>query len=127
MHWNHVILLATAALGWAATGAAQEIVPGEPPPVVMQQPPLAEEAPTTGIDRFIPAPTNAFELGVGFGYNQPFGTIQSGSKFSDLAAAGGALELAAGYRIAPELLVGVYGTGSKYGVGALTPEGADIL
>jgi hypothetical protein len=104
---------AAATLGWAATGSAQ-------------QPTAAERAPTRGFDRFLEAPKNALEIGVGIGYDQPFGNVRSGVHFSDMAAAGAQLELDLSYRFSPELAVGVFGTGAKYGSRAGMPPGNDI-
>ncbi len=73
-----------------------------------------EPLPEVGVDRFLESTTNAFELGVGFGYSQPFGDIRTGTAYSDFASAGVALEVDGGYRMGPELMVGGYATVGKY-------------
>jgi hypothetical protein len=69
---------------------------------------------------------NALELTLGFGYAQGFGDIGSSQRsLTDLSSAGGELSLGVGYRINPEFMVGVYGSGGKYATGDFT-NGADI-
>jgi len=59
-----------------------------------------------------PAPDGAFEITLGGGYTQGFGDIGSGQpSLRNLTAAGGELQLGLGYRINPNFLLGVYGSG----------------
>lgn len=72
-------------------------------------------------------PDRAFEIGLGFGYAQGVGDIASGQPgLNDYAHGGGELSLHAGYRATPNLLIGAYGSGSKYTLGNLTPNNSDV-
>jgi hypothetical protein len=77
--------------------------------------------------RTLAAPARAFEIGLGLGYSQGVGDIGSGSPtLTDLSHGGGEVQLSAGYRIDPNWLVGIYGSGGKYSTGNATPDGSDI-
>jgi hypothetical protein len=57
--------------------------------------------------------TNAFEVGLGFGYTQGFGNVGNNVRsLSDSGGAGTSAELDLGWRIDPNWLVGIYGTGA---------------
>jgi len=72
------------------------------------------------------APDNAFEVTLGAGYAQGFGDLGAGQQsLTDLASAGGELQLGLGWRINPRFMVGVYGTGSSYATRTAT-SGANI-
>jgi hypothetical protein len=55
----------------------------------------------------LPAPARAFELSVGGGYTQGFGSLQSGTGFPSVARGGFAPQLGLGYRIDPHWGVGI--------------------
>ena len=60
--------------------------------------------------------TNAVELTLGTGYAQGFGKIASDQlSLTDVGQAGGAVEAGVGYRIIPQLTLGVYGSGGMFG------------
>jgi outer membrane protein W len=72
------------------------------------------------------AANNALEITLGAGYAQGFGDIGTGQRsLTDETSAGGEITLGVGYRINPNFMVGLYGSGAKYGTRALT-SGADI-
>src|SRR5580692_9766562 len=57
--------------------------------------------------------THAVELTVGTGYEQGFGKFSSGQpSLTDLGDAGGAVQVGVGYRIIPQLTLGLYASGS---------------
>jgi hypothetical protein len=61
-----------------------------------------------------PAADGALEITLGAGYTQGFGDIGSGQpSLRNLTSAGGEIQLGIGYRINPNFLVGVYGSGGK--------------
>jgi outer membrane protein W len=62
--------------------------------------------------------SNAFEVGLGFGYTQGFGNIGNNVRsLTDSGGAGTSAELDLGWRIDPNWLVGVYGTGAWLSTG----------
>lgn len=57
----------------------------------------------------------ALELTIGTGYTQGFGDIASNQpKVNDLSKAGGSIQAGIGYRIIPQLTLGVYGSGGMF-------------
>ena len=75
-----------------------------------------------------PAVTNAFEIGIAGGYAQGTGDIGTGmADLGDLTGAGGAVELQLGYRIIPQLTLGVYGSFSGYSDGDLIEQPTDVF
>ena len=58
---------------------------------------------------------DAVELTIGSGYAQGLGNVTSGQSLTDVGTAGGAVQLSLGYRIIPQLSLGVYGSGSMFG------------
>jgi hypothetical protein len=72
------------------------------------------------------AANQALEITVGAGYAQGFGDIGSGQRsLTDQTSAGGEVTLGVGYRVNPNFMIGLYGSGSKYGTRTRT-SGADI-
>jgi hypothetical protein len=68
--------------------------------------------------RDLSAPTHALELTIGTGYEQGFGNVSGGQpRLTDLATAGGAVQIGVGYRVLPQLTLGVYGSGAMFGRG----------
>jgi len=58
---------------------------------------------------------HAVELTVGTGYEQGFGNVGAGlPSLTDLGQAGGAVQVGVGYRIIPQLTLGVYGSGATF-------------
>jgi hypothetical protein len=64
------------------------------------------------------APKNSVELTIGTGYTQGFGQVGSGQpSLTDLGTAGGSIQGGVGYRISPEIALGVYGSWGMFGRG----------
>jgi hypothetical protein len=62
--------------------------------------------------------TRSVELTIGTGYEQGFGKIVDGQpSLTDVGQAGGAIEASVGYRLIPELTLGVYGSGGEFSRG----------
>ncbi len=69
----------------------------------------------TGGGSLAPA-THAVELTIGTGYEQAFGNIQSNRpSFTQVGQAGGAVQTGVGYRIIPQLTLGLYGSLAEFG------------
>jgi hypothetical protein len=65
-----------------------------------------------------PAANRAVELSIGTGYAQAFGNVGSGQPtLTDVGQAGGAVQVGVGYRLIPQLTLGVYGSGAMFGRG----------
>jgi hypothetical protein len=80
--------------------------------------PGRDEARTADASRDLPAAKDAVELTIGTGYAQGFGDVASNhASLQDLGTAGGAVQLGVGYRLIPQLTLGVYGSGSMFGRG----------
>jgi len=59
--------------------------------------------------------THAVELTIGTGYEQGFGKFTSNQpSLTDIGSAGGAVQVGVGYRIIPQLTLGVYGSGASF-------------
>jgi len=101
-----MVIVSVAALGWASVASAQEM-----------------------LEKTVPAPEKAFELGIGAGFSQGIGNyIAPNGQAISTAGSGGAAELELGYRIDPRFLVGVYGMGSMHGTnGQTTLPGTDRI
>jgi hypothetical protein len=70
---------------------------------------------------------NAVELTVGTGYEQGFGKITSGQPtLTDIGQAGGAVQVGVGYRIIPQLTLGLYGSGAMFSRGSEVDPSADL-
>jgi outer membrane protein W len=68
-------------------------------------------------DELAPA-ANALELTVGTGYAQGFGDIASNRPaLTDVAQPGGAVQIGVGYRLIPQLTLGLYGSGAMFSRG----------
>ena len=64
------------------------------------------------------AANDAVELTVGTGYAQGFGEIGTNQpKLTDVSQPGGAVQIGVGYRIIPQLTLGLYGAGSMFSRG----------
>jgi hypothetical protein len=90
------------------------------PPLLAQEIEASRRAPPG-------APDSALEIGIGAGYSQGFGNIGPDSPtLTDLTHGGGEVTLSVGYRINPNFLVGIYGSGGMFTTGNLT-SGADSI
>jgi hypothetical protein len=64
-----------------------------------------------------PRASSGIELGVSTGYSQGFGKIATAQPtLGDISGAGGAVEVDIGYRLIPNLALGVYVTGAEFSV-----------
>jgi hypothetical protein len=80
------------------------------------------------LTRSIAAVRNSLEIGVQGGYAQGTGNIGEGvGSVSDLSEAGGAGEIQLGWRVIPQLTIGVYGTFSGYSAGDELAGDTDVL
>lgn len=111
-----LILAATAAL---STLLLSGVASAQPPKDVPIEAGAGGAAPK--------APENAIELKVGFDYAQAFGGLgKSLPSLADLGTAGGELQLGVGYRLNPNLMLGIYGTGDQFGRGANVSSSASL-
>jgi hypothetical protein len=79
-------------------------------------------------DHHVAAPANALELSVATGYAQGAGPIAGGMQhLEDISGPGGAVELAAAYRINPTFAVGAYGSFSTYATGDQITGDTNVL
>jgi len=79
--------------------------------------PSDEARDTAPASRLAPA-NHALELTVATGYEQGFGKFASAQpSLSDMGTAGGAVQAGLGYRLIPQLTLGVYGSGAEFGRG----------
>jgi outer membrane protein W len=89
-----------------------------------------KEAQPAGGDLFseqTPTVSNALELGVAAGYAQGVGDIAKGrGTVQDLSGPGGAFEVDVGYRLSPQFMIGVYGTGAQFAKGDSLADGTDV-
>jgi hypothetical protein len=71
--------------------------------------------------------THSVELTVATGYEQGFGKVQLGKPtLTDLGQAGGAVQVGAGFRIIPQLTLGLYGSFAGFGRGAQVDSTASL-
>src|SRR5215471_3442781 len=62
--------------------------------------------------------SNAVEITVGTGYAQGFGDVAANRPtLTDLGQPGGAVQVGVGYRVIPQLSLGIYGTGAMFSRG----------
>ena len=70
---------------------------------------------------------NAVELTVGTGYEQGFGKFSSKMpSLTDVGAGGGAVQVGVGYRIIPQLSLGLYASGAAFGQGDQVASSANL-
>jgi hypothetical protein len=70
---------------------------------------------TSDKSRSLAPATHDVELTIATGYEQAFGKVASGQpQLQDIGEAGGAVQLGAGYRLIPQLTLGVYGSGAMF-------------
>jgi hypothetical protein len=92
-------------------------------------PPVKDEAAGSASDksRELPAADHAVELTIGTGYAQGLGNIATGQPtLTDVGTAGGAIEGSVGYRLIPQLTLGVYGSGAMFGRGGQVDTSANL-
>lgn len=100
-------------LAFAASASAQTVTKDE----VTQE----------GSSKNLAPATHAVELTIGTGYEQGFGNIQSGQpSLTDLGQAGGALQTSVGYRIIPQLTLGLYGSFAEFARASQVDPSANI-
>jgi hypothetical protein len=98
------------------------------PAMAYAQPQAPSVDASAGFDHEVPAVKNAFEIGVGAGYLQGGGKLGGNlGNLEDVAGPGAAVEIDLGYRIIPELTVGVYGTFSKSQSGDSLADNTDVI
>jgi hypothetical protein len=108
--WIPALAIAIASLPLAGIAAAQ-----------------STEQAATSSSRELAPPTHAVEIAVAAGYAQGFGKVASGApSLTDVGNAGGALELGVGYRLLPELALGIYGSGAMFGRGDSVDSSANL-
>src|SRR5262245_36104095 len=73
-----------------------------------------------------PAPANAWELTLGNGYSQGFGSADARLGLGDYANGGPSLQLGFGYRFDPRLMVGIYAEGANYFESGAAHDDTDI-
>jgi outer membrane protein OmpA-like peptidoglycan-associated protein len=96
-------LAATAAVTLGLAYAQSAHAQGGAEPVAPEQPPSAAAG-------RIEAPSNAFELTLGTGYTQGFGTLESGVGMPSVATPGIGFDLGLGYRPVPEFSLQLTGS-----------------
>jgi len=98
-------------------------------PAVAYAQPQADSVEDSGdFDHHVAAPENNVELSVATGYTQGAGPVAGNrSHLEDLSGPGGAVALAAAYRIDPTFSVGAYGTFAKYDNGDQLDNNTDVL
>jgi hypothetical protein len=90
-----------------------------------QQKDQPQESGHTGKD--LGAATHSLELTIGTGYAQGLGNVGDGQlALTDVAQAGGSIQAGVGYRVIPQLTLGVYGSGSMYGRGGQVDGSTNI-
>jgi hypothetical protein len=94
--------------------------------LAQSQPQKDESRNTASTNELTPA-THALELTVGTGYEQGFGKFASGQpSLTDVGNAGGAVQIGVGYRLLPQLTLGVYGSGAEFGRGSQVDSSASL-
>lgn len=98
------------------------------PAVAFAQPQTDTAEDANAFDHHVAAPSNAFEIAVATGYSQGGGPVGGNlAHLEDVAGAGAAVELDAGYRINPTFSIGAYGTFAKYSTGDQVSGNTDVL
>jgi hypothetical protein len=98
------------------------------PAAAYAQPQADSVEDSNDVDHHVAAPENNIEISVGTGYTQGVGPVAGNrSHLEDIAGPGGAVALAAAYRINPTFSVGAYGTFSKYNNGDQINDSTDVL
>jgi|GEM_PF-1357831 len=82
---------------------------------------------SAGSEGDYPAATRALEITVATGYAQAFGKVGNGHpQLNDIGQAGAALQLGIGYRVLPQLTLGVYGSGAAFSRGDLSDSSTNM-
>jgi hypothetical protein len=99
--WTTALAIATATMALGGVAAAQE----------------KDQSVMKKSDALAPA-SDSVELTVGTGYAQGFGDIAANRpNLTDVAQPGGSVQIGVGYRVIPQLSLGVYGTGAMFSRG----------
>jgi len=112
---------------------AFKLVPAVIPALGLLVPSLAHAQPQPaeangGFDRALAPADHAFEIAVDAGYAQGGGKLGGNlGSLEDVAGPGGAVEIDVGYRLIPELSLGVYGTFSTAQKGDKLASNTDVL
>jgi hypothetical protein len=86
-----------------------------------------DRSPDTSKSNALAPVANALELTIGTGYAQGFGEIGTNlPKLTDVGQPGGALQIGVGYRVVPELTLGVYGAGAMFSRGDQVNNSANL-
>jgi hypothetical protein len=103
---------ALSLLSFAGNGAAQTR------DTATQQPSSKDLSPTT----------HNVELTIGTGYEQAFGKFSADQpSLTDIGQAGGAVQIGVGYRLIPELTLGVFASGAMFGRGDQVDSSANLF
>jgi hypothetical protein len=87
---------------------------------------LAQEVPSSTVSAG--ARANALELGVGAGFTDGWGTLDTSYvRNTRVTGAGAAIELDPSWRVLPVLAIGVYGFGAQLSESAALPSGGDVM
>jgi hypothetical protein len=98
------------------------------PAIASAQPEPTAPAEGGGFDHEVAPVDSAFEIGVGAGYTQGVGKLGGGFGFlEDVSGAGAAVEIDLGYRVIPQLSLGVYGTFARYQRGDQLLIDSDVI
>lgn len=103
------------------------LVPALIPAIAAAQPEPSDSA--SGFDHPVPAvDRKAFEIAVATGYTQAAGKLGGTlGNIEDVSGPGGAVEVDLGYRVIPQLTVGLYGTLSKHQTGDTLADDTSVL
>lgn len=107
--------------------AVSLLVPAFIPAIAAAQPEPSDSA--SGFDHPVPAvDRKAFEIAVATGYTQAGGKLGGTlGNIEDVSGPGGAVEVDLGYRLIPQLTVGLYGTLSKHQAGDSLADSTSVL
>jgi hypothetical protein len=93
----------------------------------IQPDPGAPERDVVRSDHALEPVKNAVELTIGTGYEQGFGKFSSKlPSLTDVGTGGGAVQVGVGYRIIPQLSLGLYASGAAFGQGDQVQSSADL-
>jgi hypothetical protein len=108
------LLYASVLMAFRLIAVGSLLVPG----AAYARPQVASAEDSAAFDHHVAVPENNVEVAVATGYTRGAGPLaDNGGHLEDIAGPGGAVALAAAYRIDPTFSVGAYGTFSKYNNG----------
>jgi len=95
--------------------------------IVIQPGPTPPERDVVLTNRALDPVKNAVELTIGTGYEQGFGRFSSRQpSLTDVGAGGGAVQIGVGYRVVPQLTLGLYASGAAFGQGDQLASSANL-